>query len=480
MSGKVLVIGLDGACWSLIDDWIESGDLPNIKQLKENGLWGDLESCIPPVTCPAWKCYSTGKNPGKLGIYWWSAIDMDNKKIVTANASLFKSKEIWDYLNNVGIKTGIIGMPLTHPPKKVKGYMISGGPDSGTKNYVYPQLLETMLKKINYKVHPASVFAGDIDKEGEEVKDILQVIQQKFEVARKLMKIIPVDFLQITTYYLNGPLQHFFYKEDPVKTAWKVIDNEIGKIKDLFQYVILISDHGTSPLKQNFFINAWLKENNYLYRKRTFRSFLNDLGVNIGSVARVLDMLQIKNFLGRFEIIRKIGLKLPTAFGLIQNIGGESTLDGINWKKTKAVALPQGPIYINKKELSKKEYEELRNEIISGLKTIRSKEGEQIFRGIYKPEEIYKGNYVNKAPDIIVMDSDSFHNLGGLLRTDLFGNSTWKGTNAQQGFILINGPGIKQGKIYDAKIYDVAPTILTLFGCPIPPDIDGQSLINEE
>jgi len=68
---KVLVIGLDGATWDLIEPWAEEGKLPTFKMLMENGTWGELESCIPFVTYPAWKCYSTGKNPGRLGVYWF-------------------------------------------------------------------------------------------------------------------------------------------------------------------------------------------------------------------------------------------------------------------------------------------------------------------------------------------------------------------------------------------------------------------------
>ena len=65
---KVLVIGLDGATYNLINPLMESGKLSTIEKLMATGCHGDLESSIPAVTFPAWKCYSTGKNPGKLGV----------------------------------------------------------------------------------------------------------------------------------------------------------------------------------------------------------------------------------------------------------------------------------------------------------------------------------------------------------------------------------------------------------------------------
>ena len=108
---NMLVIGIDGACWPLIIKMIDAGELPNIKNLRENGVWGDMKSCIPPITYPAWKCYSTGKNPGKLGVFWWEYLDIEKQRSIIPNSQSFNSKEVWDYLNEYNIKTGIIGMP---------------------------------------------------------------------------------------------------------------------------------------------------------------------------------------------------------------------------------------------------------------------------------------------------------------------------------------------------------------------------------
>lgn len=63
---KLIVIGLDGATWEIINPLIESGKLPTIKNLLEISCHGKLESIVPPISVPAWKCYSTGKTPAKL------------------------------------------------------------------------------------------------------------------------------------------------------------------------------------------------------------------------------------------------------------------------------------------------------------------------------------------------------------------------------------------------------------------------------
>lgn len=66
---QVLSIGLDGAAWHKLDRLIAAGRLPNLAELANTGVRAPLRSVAPPVTCPAWRCSTSGKNPGKLGVY---------------------------------------------------------------------------------------------------------------------------------------------------------------------------------------------------------------------------------------------------------------------------------------------------------------------------------------------------------------------------------------------------------------------------
>ena len=65
---KVVVIGLDCMAPELVfDRWLD--ELPNIKRLIDTGIYGPIESSIPPITVPAWTTLATSKNPGKLGFF---------------------------------------------------------------------------------------------------------------------------------------------------------------------------------------------------------------------------------------------------------------------------------------------------------------------------------------------------------------------------------------------------------------------------
>jgi predicted AlkP superfamily phosphohydrolase/phosphomutase len=183
---RSVVIGLDGATFDLFLPWISQGKLPNLKKLIEEGTSAVQRSCLPPVTAPNWKCYSTGKNPGKLGIFWWENIDRKNRRIGLSTENMHLVKEIWDYLGEAGKKVGIINMPLTYPPRKVNGFMISGIPVPKEVNFTYPPELESRLKKdFDYAVYPKNyaLIKGDSKKLTQE---IIRLIDIRFRVARTL------------------------------------------------------------------------------------------------------------------------------------------------------------------------------------------------------------------------------------------------------------------------------------------------------
>ena len=65
MKPKVIILGLDGATWDLLDPWMEAGELPHIARLVREGASGPLQSTLEPITPCAWASMVTGKNPGK-------------------------------------------------------------------------------------------------------------------------------------------------------------------------------------------------------------------------------------------------------------------------------------------------------------------------------------------------------------------------------------------------------------------------------
>jgi predicted AlkP superfamily phosphohydrolase/phosphomutase len=119
---KLLVIGLDCAAPALL-----FGDerLGNIRRLMDAGCYGRLESVIPPITIPAWRCMVTSQDPGSLGVYGFrNRADHSYGNLAIANSRSFKALSIWDYLALEGKRSILIGVPPSFPPPKVNGISV--------------------------------------------------------------------------------------------------------------------------------------------------------------------------------------------------------------------------------------------------------------------------------------------------------------------------------------------------------------------
>jgi predicted AlkP superfamily phosphohydrolase/phosphomutase len=163
----------------------------------------------------------------------------------------------------------------------------------------------------------------------------------------------------------------------------------------------------------------------------------------------------------------------------------------VDWSRTKAWG--EGGYYarvflnVAGRELNgtiaPEDYEKVREELAAGLKAIPDENGREIGTQVFRPEELYK-EVRGVAPDLIVYFGGLFWRSvgtvgGGKIHT--FENDTGPdGANhAENGIFLLRraGDGIPGGRrIEGLRIIDIAPTILQLFGLPIPEDMEGKAV----
>jgi len=469
---KLFVLGLDGACFDLIQPWLDQGKLPTFQALVAEGASGPMESCIPPITCPAWKCYSTGKYPGKLGVFWWEQLDLPGRRVILPNATSFRSAEVWDYLNEADLRTGVVGMPMTYPPRPIRGFMVAGGPDCPATGYTYPEQLEDELKTaLGYRTQ------GEISATERAVADALDLIEMQLQAAEYLADHYPVDFLHLTSFQINGPLQHFLYDDQPVLEAWQRVDRWLARFAERCEHILVMSDHGTSPLRKNFYLNAWLKQAGYLLIRRTISDWALTLGLTRRRLRGLVRLPILRRLLKRIGAVQRLAQRIPSESGLFGDHEGQVLIDSVDWGRTRAVALPQGLIYINREIFPNDvTYQNFRAQLRDELREIRDPEtGQRVFQEIFLAEELYGACDVPGMPDLVALDADEYHNRGGIKKEVIFEESEWRGNNAYHGLCIWHGPQIACGrKLSGIRIVDLAPTILHLLGLPVPEDMDGQ------
>jgi tetratricopeptide (TPR) repeat protein len=124
-ASKLLIIGLDGADWEIIDPLMEAGKLPNIKRLVDGGIRSKLLSISPLLSPVIWTTAATGVEPSRHGILDFLVEDPESgsKQPVTSAQRLVPA--IWEILSRSGVQVGITGWWGTWPADPVRGYLVS-------------------------------------------------------------------------------------------------------------------------------------------------------------------------------------------------------------------------------------------------------------------------------------------------------------------------------------------------------------------
>nr|MDO8078030.1 alkaline phosphatase family protein [Candidatus Freyarchaeota archaeon] len=294
------------------------------------------------------------------------------------------------------------------------------------------------------------------------------------------------DFLHTTIFYTDA-IQHFFWKEmenrdekfgDAIERIWRIIDAEIGKLLNQLgedTNIFVMSDHGFVGLKATFSLNRWLWERGYLDIS-LFNMVLTNLWLYNRRTSQVIEKLGLDRVLRRL-IPREKLISLQERM-LPNEVSSPYLITQVDWSTTKAINVGECGVFLNPK-LDPDEYEAVRTRLIEEIERIRNpKTGEKLVASVKKREELYHGEHLNLAPDLIVVPNEGYRIYDSLLRSSWeYSKNVWSAYHKLQGIFIAYGPDIKEGgRVENAKIYDLAPTILHMFQVPIPRDMDGRVL----
>jgi len=472
---QIIVLGLDGANWPLVEPWIEAGDLPNLAALREEAAWGPLTSQLPPVTSPNWRCYATGRNPAKLGVFWWEIVDREQRAIRHPTACDFHTRPLWDELADAGKHVAVLNFPSGYPPAPVQGgRFTAGGPGAKDTGFAFPAEWEAELRdKYNYRVHPTDVLRNARQVEAQ-LQKILSLMQSRFDVAFDLLDEA-IDFLHITIFYINV-LHHFWYQGQPSRAGWQLIDYNLGRLRQIAAdggyNLLLMSDHGCAPVDTVFFVNTWLAQEGYLVLNLPAATArLRRWGLDRDRLIGLARRSGLAPLLRRLMPIR-VQRALPGADGTFDK---EAKAERIDWGHSLVVASGQGLIYVLLPP-NHPDYEPLRDEIAAKLSALRNPTtGQPVTTQVLWREEVYSGPFFDQAPDLIFEQGPGVHTSGGVGHHQVFGAPhKWVADNVPEGLFLAWGRDfIPRGRVEGTRIIDLAPTILHVAGVSIPEDMDG-------
>lgn len=457
---KVFMIGLDCTPPEHIFEKYRA-ELPHFSRLMNDGYWGKLESCHPPITVPAWSCMLSSQDPGQLGIYGFrNRADHSYDKLSLATSHAVKAERVWDILSRHAKKVIVMSVPGTYPVKPVNGIQISCFlTPSIESQYTYPVDLRHEVADVVGE-YMFDTHGYRTENKAWLLRQIYEMTEKRFRLVRHFLRTKPWDFfifVEIGTDRIN----HAFWKfidsahckyepgnpfETSIKDYYKYIDREIGELLTMLDdetVVLVVSDHGAQKIDGGICINEWLMQNGYLV---------------------------LKSYPERVVPIDKAE---------------------VDWSKT--MAWSEGGYYarvfINVKDrepagvVEKADYEKVRHELAEKICAIPDEKGNPIGTVAHKPEDLYR-EMKNIPPDLLIYFGNlAWRSLGtiGSGKIQSFDNDTGPddANHAQYGIFILRDPqNLGKGQQLEGKkLYDIAPTVLRVLDVPIPQEMIGSPLL---
>ncbi|MFQ5913166.1 MAG: alkaline phosphatase family protein [Nitrospinota bacterium] len=467
---KAILVGLDCAEPTLVfDRW--RNDLPNLRRLMAAGVYGRLKSCDPPITVPAWACMMTSRDPGELGIYGFrNRKSYDYGPLGIASSLSVQEEKVWDLLGRAGREVVVVGVPPAYPVQPVNGHLIScfltPSPEAA---YTHPPELQTEIRDL--------VGEYFFDVEGFRTNDkpalldrIYDMTRRRFHVLRHLIRKKPWDFFMSVEMGVDR-MHHGFWKfqdpdhvkyergnpyEDVIREYYRYVDGEVGELLALADeetVILVVSDHGAKRMEGGVCLNEWLRKEKFL-RVRSYPKHLT-------SPAHL-----------EFDWDRTLAWGEGGYYGRIYlNVRGRE---------------PRGAI-------APSDVPKVCADLKAGLEEMKDESGQPLGTRVLFPRDLYR-EVRGAAPDLIVYfgglhwrsvgtlghgaihtrendtgPDDANHDTHGIFIMARKGD--WDRTGEEA------APGAALGGL---SLYDVAPTLLSVFGLPIPAGMIGRPILQPD
>jgi len=471
LRAKVLLIGLDGATPDLIEEFRPK--MPFLSKLLSRSAWGTLRTFYPTLSPMEWCSLFTGKNPAKTGVFYLYSLSKGDLRTGAplANLSQVGQPTLWEVLNLYGLRTGVVNVPCTYPPRPLDGFMISGFLAPRARGaYYYPPEVGEVLREYGYEVDLDFEKVGigpSTDSRAVDKRRVLEeqerITEARVKVALELARRYQVDFLFIIIKGTDN-IQHLFWTDKRALGAYYAFVD--GEIEELYEgygptHLIVVSDHGFHEKEARYFhLNTWLYRKGYLRAKNPIKFFFKTAFYNLAYLI--------------MRFLRPLLSLLPEGW----EMEAYKMPDWIDTGRSLAYGLECGIFLSDRVREDPSLYGRLREELRRELLNLRVG-GEEVFKAVYLREELFSGRYLSKIPDLILVPNPRFAvnpHPGLRLAVDLAHKPYLTGAHKadNKAFFLLAGEGVRAGPA-ELRITDIMPLVLYIYGLPIPSGVDGRA-----
>jgi len=493
---RTFILGIDGATWTVLDAMIARGVMPNLARLKARSAHGDMLSCVPPVTSAAWTTMVTGNGPQRHGVYDHRRYDAEMRRMRVNHSGRVRVPTMFHKLSDAGRTVVSINVPVTYPPLKIRGLVVSGldAPHldaalSGNAEFAAAvrENLPNYHHQVLWKKPPRD--AEEFRRLADETRKLFAARAESAWIADRMFADWSVMMVQFQNL---DPFQHRCWpwlnvdeagiEDAPMnwaaEAAMNALDSAIGRLLELAEArgagVMVSSDHGFGPCNGRIAIHRILMDKGLTKAPST-----------IGTIRRrrrqAMDHLRLW-----FEKQQDREARSASF---------DTTVDAqfpIDWQRSLGFAPHQDTaamIYLNRSWFRKgaplttpRQIDDAKTQFMQvlGEATDPADASSKIFREVIDMAATHGIDPARDGyPDVIALPRKDLW-----VRTKITASPSWiepdfdlPGTHRPEGVLMAAGPGIAPGRIADCRLVDFAPTVLARLGLPeLSADMEGTDV----
>jgi predicted AlkP superfamily phosphohydrolase/phosphomutase len=478
---RTLAIGLDGCSWNVLEPLLETGELPNLTRLREEGAHGVLESTIPFYTGPAWASFATGSSPAAHGIYDFMLL-REGDRMSVARATDLRRTTYYEELGREGKRSVLINLPLDQDGVEGAVVVNSWLTDDDARRLFPPDRRARYAERLAaYRNYPVT-FEAELERH---LEDLSGLEQARFDLARELLLREEWDHFFIlfssTDWLGHAATGRFLAGEREARAAflrlYRELDSYVGWLIEHAPdaTVAVMSDHGQCEETHGVHVNTLLRQRGLVRLLRERPGGVNAAVAGDGSVRTTL---RVPAFLGALRRVPLVtGSVRATKRLLRRRFGVDLLTPRRGFDVDRVLSRAFSPTVASYAVYTRDCDAEEVARIAQALADVQLDDGRPAFEGVWTPEELYGRSLPGFGPSLVFAPSPGVR-PSITVREPVVQRVREHGRGAHQrdGIILLAGPEIAAGGLGRVSIYDVAPTLLWAMGAGIPTGVDGRVL----
>jgi predicted AlkP superfamily phosphohydrolase/phosphomutase len=468
----MIILGLDGATFSLIEPWVDAGELPNFERLLEESASGELESTIPEITVPAWPSFATGRDPTTLDMYGFTQFNRTTRENDLSHDEFVPGK-MWDVVDDQGGRSVVFNIPGSYPWQAIDGTIIAAAPEH-KEAYSHPP---EAWKELTDLVDGYRLRNDRQPGTREYVEQSLDLVDKRFEAFEHFVVTEDPD-LAVGLIRGTDLISHHYWGPDSTPPAstdnaifevYQRVDEHLGEFLDAHEDddLVVMSDHGFEKVRRFFAPNHVLEDAGLVSLRESGDSTQAVLGSLRDLASDVLGRVGLLTYARKVVPASAVaGLPTGNRLGLDNAISTER----IDWANTAAVvdqgqktallyALADDPDVVD--DVCERARDALADAANDAGLDVRF-------------ERLHRGG--PHTPDLaMIIETPEVHVKSWFDVDDPVVDADTSG-HAREGIFLARGPSFRDGTVEDAQITDIAPTVLHALGYRLPETMTGDVL----